>query len=51
MALSRKKDRKPSALPPGSYIATSSGVHAVRENLPRRFNFVYLGMLPKEKEG
>jgi len=31
-------------------IAVSSGVHVVRENLPRRFNFVYLGMLPKKKE-
>lgn len=49
MALLRKKDRKPLSTS-SRFLAASSGVHVVRENLPRRFNFVYSGMLPKEKE-
>jgi len=45
-----KRIESPSVASLFPFPATSSGVHVVRENLSRRFNFVYSGMLLKKKE-
>jgi len=45
-----KRTESPSVASLFPFPATSSGVHVVRENLSRRFNFVYSGMLLKKKE-
>lgn len=44
----KKRTENPSALT-HSFQQPLLGVHRVRENLPRCFNFVYPAMLPREK--
>lgn len=44
-----KRTEDPSALPPGPQQPLPAFT-VVRENLPRRFNFVYSGMLPRKRE-